>query len=219
MIRRPCSGFCEAAHTCQRFSPYRSTGPGIGAAAWAAQDAQGGEPGATCGHEADADFEQDEQPPGEADFEQDEQCRQPARPTTSKTATIPNKRFRNMRVSFLRGPNGRPRFIADFLPATPLISTLLVQRSVRWLTTKQKCRNERNAQTIRIDIHLRPVRFSNTGGLGRTTGQFGVNNTEILKAHRLDLLALAIRDLQSAGTGAVALLLPFQGDALLERHR
>ena len=41
---------------------YRSTGPGIGAAAWAAQDAHGGERGATCGHEAEA----------EADFEQDE---------------------------------------------------------------------------------------------------------------------------------------------------
>ena len=79
---------------------YRSTGPGIGAAVWAAQDAQGGEPGATCGHEADADFEQDEQSPGESDFEQDEQCRQPARPTTRKTATIPNKRVRDIFESF-----------------------------------------------------------------------------------------------------------------------
>jgi len=79
---------------------YRSTGPGIGAAAWTAQDAQGGEPGATCGHEADADFEQDEQSPGESDFEQDEQCRQPARPTTRKTATIPNKRVRDIFESF-----------------------------------------------------------------------------------------------------------------------
>ena len=103
MVRQPRSDFCEAAHTCQRFSPYRSTGPGVGAAAWAAQDAQGGEPGATCGHEADADFEQDEPPPGEADFEQDEHLlmwRQPARPTTRKRATIPNKRVRDMRVPF-----------------------------------------------------------------------------------------------------------------------
>ena len=82
---------------------YRSTGPGIGAAAWAAQDAQGGEAGATCGHEADSDFEQDEQPPGEAAFEQDEQCRQPARPTTRKRATIPNKRIRDRRVPFRGG--------------------------------------------------------------------------------------------------------------------
>ena len=70
---------------------YRSTGPGIGAAAWAAQDAHGGEPGATCGHEADADFEQDEHllmwP-------------QPARPTTRKRATIPSKRVRDIEFPF-----------------------------------------------------------------------------------------------------------------------
>ena len=80
---------------------YRSTGPGIDAAAWTAQDAQGGEPGATwgqVGHEAEADFEQDEQPGGEAesDFEQVEQCRQPALATTRKRTTKPNKRVRNM---------------------------------------------------------------------------------------------------------------------------
>jgi len=75
---------------------YRSTGPGIGAAAWAAQDAQAGEPGATCGHEADTDFEQDEQPPGEVDFEQVEQCRQPARPARRRKITRPNMRLRNI---------------------------------------------------------------------------------------------------------------------------
>ena len=80
---------------------YRSTGPGIGAAAWAAQDAQGGEPGATCEHEADTDFEQDEQPAGE--YEQVEQCRQPALATTRKRTTKPNKRVRNMRNSFRVG--------------------------------------------------------------------------------------------------------------------
>ena len=90
MIRRPCSGFCEAAHTCQRFSPYRSTGPGIGAAAWAAQEAHAG-----------VECEQDVQPVGEADtdFEQDEHLLmwpQPARPTTRKRATSPNKRVRDM---------------------------------------------------------------------------------------------------------------------------
>ena len=60
---------------------------------WAAQDAHGGEPGATCGQvgqpaeEADADFEQDEHllmwP-------------QPERPTTRNIATIPKKRVRDM---------------------------------------------------------------------------------------------------------------------------
>lgn len=64
MVRRTRTGFCEAAHTGRKWG-YRSAGAGIGAAACAAQDAQGGEPGATCGQVGQnegADFEQDEQP-------------------------------------------------------------------------------------------------------------------------------------------------------------
>lgn len=62
---------------------------------------------------AAACFEQDEQPDGDADAEreQDEQppmWPQPARETATKNATIPNKRFRNMRESFRAGRDGLP---------------------------------------------------------------------------------------------------------------
>lgn len=117
---------------------HRSTGPGIGAATWAAQDGQGGEPGVTCGQDADADFEQDEQPPDEADFAQVGQCRQPARLTTRNRATIPSRRFAVMRYSLRTGHTTGAELkivtVTRVLPATRHISTFHARRTVTQLT-------------------------------------------------------------------------------------